>query len=217
MLIRMAPLDDEEIPPPEPDQFFLKTAPFFPDREGRFTGGMYLRQHSIDNPSVVLSPDPPKYLRANVSENGLGVEFSSWAQRHAGRQWGLVLKSESAHKAGWERVEIIMEGEIDESLVFAKTTKPGPNGSNDDSGDVGMEESEEEGGKEREREEEEEEELVDGDGWKGWMACQWSLGHPQLFWITAELKGELPEFCERVRIVREFIAESNDVEADVVV
>jgi hypothetical protein len=51
--------------------------------------------------------------------------------------------------------------------------------------------------------------------WMGWMVCQWSLGHPQLFWISDALKeqkngGQLPEFCERVRIVREPISGQPD-------
>ena len=41
--------------------------------------------------------------------------------------------------------------------------------------------------------------------WKGWMACEWSLGHPQLFWVTGMMEGELPAFGERVRIKRQFL------------
>ena len=51
-------------------------------------------------------------------------------------------------------------------------------------------------------------EMLEGkevEGWKGWMVCEWATGHPQLFWVTDELKSELPEFCERVAIVREWL------------
>jgi hypothetical protein len=41
--------------------------------------------------------------------------------------------------------------------------------------------------------------------WRGWMVCDWQYEHPQLFWITDALKGNLPEFCERVRIWREMV------------
>lgn len=41
--------------------------------------------------------------------------------------------------------------------------------------------------------------------WKGWMVCDWAHGHPQLFWVTHALKGELPPFCHRVQIVREML------------
>lgn len=38
---------------------------------------------------------------------------------------------------------------------------------------------------------------------RGWMICPWALGHAQLFWLTdAFEQGKLPEFCERVEIVR---------------
>lgn len=41
--------------------------------------------------------------------------------------------------------------------------------------------------------------------WRGWMVCEWAAEHPQLFWLTDKLKGELPDFCHRVQIVREML------------
>jgi len=44
--------------------------------------------------------------------------------------------------------------------------------------------------------------------WRGWMAVErWAsgCGYAELFWVTDKLKGELPSFCHRVRIVREML------------
>jgi len=39
---------------------------------------------------------------------------------------------------------------------------------------------------------------------KGFIVCEWALGYPQLFWLTdAFQEGKLPEFCQRVLVVRE--------------
>jgi len=39
---------------------------------------------------------------------------------------------------------------------------------------------------------------------KGWVVCPWAMGHPQLFYLTdAFVEGKLPDFCERVSIIRE--------------
>ena len=176
-------MSDPEPPPPEPDQFFIKTAPLPGHAAGRFSG-LYLRQHSVASPAVVVTPGSPKFLRAALvdAEAKAGVGFTSWAPRHAGRKWGLVLRTEGGGKAGWERVDIVDDGE-DNSLRFV-VSEPGTGG-----GDPGAVET-----------------LDGAESWTGWMVCQWSLGHPQLFWITDQLQGELPEFCERVRLVREPIS-----------
>lgn len=96
--------------------------------------------------------------------------------KHEGRKFGLVLKAHPAGKAGWERVEI-PEDETDERLTFVKH--------------------------------EDGSETLQGTGvetWTGWVVCEWSLGHPQLFWTTTALTTPLPEWCERVVLVREFLA-----------
>ncbi|KAH7107816.1 hypothetical protein BKA62DRAFT_667791 [Auriculariales sp. MPI-PUGE-AT-0066] len=161
-------------PPASAGQFILKTAPVPGSAPSRFTG-LFLRQHSVVNPAVLLNTGPPKFLRGNFvhEETASGVKFTSWAPRHAGRFWGVVLS------AGWERVEIA-EGQADDRLRII------------DSGMLGVE-------------------LLDGAGieeWTGWMVCEWSLGHPQLFWTTKSLQGELPGFCERVTIVKEMLSTS---------
>ncbi len=101
----------------------------------------------------------------------------SWAPRHAARKWGLILKHDGFNGTGWERVEIA-ENAIDGSLKF----EPSAMVKTDGAGEVALT-----GGKE----------------WKGWIICQWSLGYPQLFWVTDQLKSEVPDFFEKVRIIRE--------------
>ena len=152
-------------------QFFLKTAPLQSPSgpnapQSRYTN-LYLRHHGSGINSVVLTPSPPKFIKAH-QEDGK-IHFTSAS--HEGREWGLVLKTESeaGKRAGWEKVEIV------ENASGAELE--------------GVEMLE---GKEVE-------------GWKGWMVCEWATGYPQLFWVTDELKSELPEFCERVTIVREWL------------
>ncbi|KAH8908542.1 hypothetical protein BR93DRAFT_925645 [Coniochaeta sp. PMI_546] len=169
-------------PPPEPGQFFLKTEAPLNAAAGRFSG-LYLRQNSNTNPAVVLTPAPPKFLRANVADTAAcaGVDFTSWAPQHAGRRWGLVLGNSSGDEAGatlWEPVEIA-EDRSDRSVKFETVAAE----------DV----DETSGGAE----------LKGSEGWTGWMVCEWSLGHPQLFWVTDKLGDRnLPDFCERVRLVK---------------
>ncbi|KAK0724415.1 hypothetical protein B0H67DRAFT_480830 [Lasiosphaeris hirsuta] len=107
-------------PPPKAGQFFLKIEPLQGKEAGRF-GGLYLRQYSVAHPAVLLTPGPPKFLRANMAdtEAGAGVEFTSWAPHHAGRKWGLVLSNggdgDSGSPAFWKPVEIA-EDRSDKSL-----------------------------------------------------------------------------------------------------
>jgi hypothetical protein len=150
-------------------QFFLKTAPLQDAPQSRYTN-LYLRHHGSGINSVVLTPSPPKFIKAH-QEDGK-IHFTSAS--HEGRKWGLVLKTESeaGKRAGWEKVEIV-ENASGAELVFDKGVEVL----------VGKE----------------------VEGWKGWMVCEWATGHPQLFWVTDELKSELPEFCESVAIVREWL------------
>lgn len=159
-------------PPPLPGQFWLKTAPLPGTEPSRFTG-LYLRQNSNADPAVVLTPAPPKFLRAQCDPAGSNVHLVSW--KHGERRWGLVLRAHPAGKAGWERVEI-PDDEIDVRVSLAKDAQA--------------------------------RETLQGresDGWRGWMVCEWSLGHPQLFWVTGALQSNLPPFCERVAIIREML------------
>ncbi|KAK3360608.1 hypothetical protein B0T25DRAFT_496559 [Lasiosphaeria hispida] len=177
-------VDNPAPPPLEPNQFFLKTEPLPGVAASRF-GGLYLRQHSAANPAVVLTREPPKFLRANVAdaEARVGIAFKSWLPRHAGREWGLVLLSSGVSGPDtrlWERVEIAEDGN-DRTVRFERVT------------DRDADEIVATG-----------DELVGGQEWAGWMVCEWLLGHPQLFWITDRLgESEIPHFCERVRIVKD--------------
>lgn len=201
----------ESPPPPKPGQFFLKTEALPGAPAGQFSG-LYLRQYSAANPAVVLTPTAPKFLRANVADvaAGAGVEFTSWAPRHAGRKWSLVLGN-SDSEALWETVGIV-EDKADKGLRFVPTTPTGDvgeveHGGKEDKGDKDLrirtvstpnKPGADEGGPEAE--------LRGCQGWKGWMVCEWSLGHPQLFWVTEHMGDrELPVCCERVRLVRSAI------------
>ncbi|KAK3358398.1 hypothetical protein B0T24DRAFT_128908 [Lasiosphaeria ovina] len=173
-------------PPAKPGQFFLKTEPLPGAAAGRYSN-LYLRQHSVANPAVVLTEGTPRFLRASVADDlaGVGVDFTSWAPRHEGRKWALVLSSgthDGTSAARWESVEIVDNGS-DASLKFQTVAGEGVGG------EVAAGEA-----------------LRGGERWAGWMACEWSLGHPQLFWITDQAGDhKLPDFCERVRVVRALI------------
>ncbi|CZR62886.1 uncharacterized protein PAC_12783 [Phialocephala subalpina] len=157
-------------------QFFLKTAPLPGEPPSPYTN-LYLRHHGSGINSVVLTPAPPKFIKGHL--DGKRIIFTSAS--HEGRQWGLTLRTDGGQRAGWEKVEIVEDGGSD-GLVFSEGV-----------GD----------GKEEllEFEEEDSGEKV----WKGFMVCEWAHGHPQLFWVTYQLKGELPSFCHRVQIVREML------------
>jgi hypothetical protein len=174
----MPSADPTPPPPPKPGQFFLKTEALPGAAAGRFSG-LYLRQNSTLNPAVVLTQSTPKFLRADVADvaAGAGIDVTSWAPQHTGREWGLVLENGTS-TALWEPVEIA-EDKSDMNLTFETVTADGTD-------QTGFKEM-----------------LRGGERWTGWMVCEWSLGHPQLFWITDQLgDGELPGFCERVRLAK---------------
>ncbi|OIW34580.1 hypothetical protein CONLIGDRAFT_638930 [Coniochaeta ligniaria NRRL 30616] len=174
----MASANPTPPPPPKPGQFFLKTEAPLGAATGRFSG-LYLRQNSAASPAVVLTQSSPKFLRANMADDttGAGVDFTSWAPQHTGRKWSLVLGNSNS-TALWEPVEIA-EDRSDMSLKFGSVAAEGVE-------EMGVGD-----------------ELRGGERWTGWMVCEWSLGHPQLFWITDQLGDRsLPDFCERVRLVR---------------
>lgn len=134
-----------------------------------------LRHYGSGTDSVVPTESPPKFIKGHL--DGKQIKFTSAS--HEGRQWGLTLRADGEQRAGWENVDIVENGGSD-GLVFVTR------GSEevlefDETDDAG--------------------ELI----WRGWMVCEWAQGYPQLFWVTDRLKGELPAFCHRVRIVREML------------
>lgn len=172
----------ETAPAPTLDQYFLKTRTIPPSNEASKT--LYLRLHGDGVSSVVLTDSPPKFLRWHHSPSSTsqartpGKEIAiSW--KHADRSFGLVIPAPRRFHA-WEEVKIVENGGS-EDLVWEK-------------GDDGIEflKRKEDGAEE-------------GKGWKGWMWCPWVHGHPQLFWVTGMVEKELPTFCERVEIAREWL------------
>lgn len=156
-------------------KFYLKTHPLLGESPSTYTG-LYIRHHGSGINSVVLTPSQPKFI--NAHEDGNRISFTSAS--HEGRRWGLTLCTNGGQRAGWENVEIVEDGGT-EGLFFS-------------GGDVNNQSGLEYG-----------EEEAEGKIWKGWMVCDWAHGHPQLFWVTDKLKGELPAFCHRVQIVREML------------
>lgn len=157
-------------------QFFLKTAPLPGEESSPYTT-LYLRHHGSGFNSVVLTTSPPKFIKAHIDGNR--ISFTSAA--HEGRQWGLTLAGADGQCAGWEKVEIVEDGGSEGFRICQSS-------------------------------EDKEVETLEYDGlhsgekiWIGWMVCDWAHGHPQLFWVTNQLKAELPSFCHRVQVVREML------------
>jgi hypothetical protein len=157
-------------------RFFLRTAALPGEEPSPYTG-LYIRHHGSGINSVVLTLTVPKFIKAY--EDGDGISFDSVT--HEGRRWGLTLRTDGGQRAGWEKVEIVENGGS-QKLSFSKA-----GGGN---GEDFLEYAEQEAGE---------------NVWKGWMVCDWAHGHPQLFWVTDQLQGELPKFCHRVQIVREML------------
>ncbi len=158
------------------ERYFLRTAahPSTPNST-RFSN-LYVRHHGSGINSIMMVASPTKFLRFNLSESG-HQNATSW--KNPGRTWGFVLGSEEGKcLGGWEEVQIV-EGEADPGFAWCSDDQPD-----------GREVLEHKG-KEA------------NCSWAGWMVCEWCHGHPQLFWVTSNLKGELPDFCERVVLVRE--------------
>lgn len=165
-----------------PRRYFLKTSPLPGASASPYSSGLYVRHcgklsgTATNTPhSLVLTPGSPVYLRGEAEAGTSRVVYT-----YEGRKWGMVMHRFERALAGWEAVEML-EGKGDEGFSFEA----------------------EEGGKD--------EVLIwksngleQGVDWKGWMVCEWEHGHPQLFWVTSLLKGELPSFCQRVQLVREW-------------
>ncbi|MCJ1299529.1 hypothetical protein MMC08_002321 [Hypocenomyce scalaris] len=160
--------------PPSNPHFYLKTHPLPHAPPSKYTS-LYIRHHGSGFNSVVLTKAPPKFLQAAMIADSSRLAFV-----YNGRTWGFVMRT-GWKRAGWEMVRIV-EDEGDERFSFGE----------DGDGVEGLRWEGGEGG-------------GGGEGeWRGWMVCEWAHGLPQLFWVTDKLKGELPGFCERVRLVREF-------------
>lgn len=182
-------------------QYFLKTAPLLPSMSNSKYGNLYLRYHSGGINAVVVMPSPPKFIKANSDVDHTRVLFTSAS--HLERQWGLVLgrnlNAREDKLGAWEEV-LIVEDRGDQGFVW-QASEDVPGGEElvwkDNENDSAS-------GEAKDRE------ILDDNsgqrrGWRGWMVCEWQYEHPQLFWVTDALKGELPEFCERVKIWREML------------
>jgi hypothetical protein len=219
------PSSEEEEEEEQPFQFWLRTGPHPSTKSSasRFNS-YYLRHAGHGSNAVILALNPPKFMYSEMEEHipedaasekssksrqssgtrslarysekgghafggdvsGGKIVFKSWKKKDRNREWRLHLKgikefgkdSEKRNKDMWAPVEIV---------------------------------------------EKDEEEDTDGDDWfsfalhkngldevlvhkeiKGFVVCEWALGYPQLFWLTdAFEEGKLPEFCQRVLLVRE--------------
>jgi hypothetical protein len=174
-------------PPPSDSQYFLKTHPISKDSPST-CAPLYLRLHGDGVISVVLTEAPPKFLRwhnevldiPGVSKTSKQIAVS-WKQPD--RRFGLVVP-ESREKYAWENAEI-RENDASNNLSWEEIVIEGK------TFEVLNVKEKIEGG------------LVEG--YRGWIACQWVHGDPQLFWANGTLYRELPPFFERVYLVREWL------------
>lgn len=126
-------------------QFFLKTYPLAREPPSSYTD-LYNRHHGSGINSVVLTPGPPKFIKAH--EEGSRIAFTSAS--HADRKWGLTLRTDGEQRAGWEKVEIMADGGSN-GLVFSE----------DDDGTVVLTSEEEDSGEKI---------------WRAWVVCEWAHG-----------------------------------------
>ena len=176
--------------------FWLVTRPHLSNSassSARFSN-LYVRLHGSGSNAVLLTPQPPKFLRSHLSPANQ-VIFTSWAEKHRGRNWGFVLGNEDSGKSlgGWAPMEIV-EGQGTSGFRFAED-RPGERkeeglkyGSWNGEGKKLGTGAAGEGGRKA--------------SWAGWMVCEWTHGHPQLFWMTDDLQKDLPAYCERVILER---------------
>jgi len=217
----------------EPKRYYLRvfTHPEFKhatDKPYKYSG-LYVRLHGNGTSSVMLTPSSPIYLRGHFEPTGntgqpdapevkavveavVGKQvFTSPAERHAGRSWGLVLTTDPRDTkavSGWQRAEIHESPQTEAAGwrfedVELKTSGNEIIEGNEDTETVRYEQLVWKGDKIRVSAESADEEVYE---WKGWMARKDSYGHPQLFWVTDKLEEEgLPEDCERIVVVKEYI------------
>ncbi|QDS72620.1 hypothetical protein FKW77_002165 [Venturia effusa] len=211
----------------QPYQFFIRTGPHPSTKSSasRFNS-YYLRHASHGSNAVILALNPPKFMYSEMDESstdapnsrnssrsrqssgtqsqaryserhghafggdvkGGKLIFKSWKSKDKGKEWRFHLKglkefgsqSEKRNREMWAPVEIVEKdtdddegGDGDDGFSFALHKN-------------GMEEV-----------------LVHKEV-KGFIVCEWTLGYPQLFWLTdAFEEGKLPEFCQRVLLIRE--------------
>ncbi|ORX35553.1 hypothetical protein BD324DRAFT_630614 [Kockovaella imperatae] len=156
--------------PPSDQLYWLRFRPTTPN--ARFTD-LYLRWHGGGIPAVVLSPNPPKFLRFHLTSEGQQVA-TSWRESDKGRYWGFVAQA-AGTDTSHHPVEMFetrgdpgLEWEGEEGEETLQWTSPP-----DSSG-----------------------------GWSGWIVLDGPHGHPQLYWLTKGHGAELPIGAEKVDIVK---------------
>lgn len=182
----------ESTPPTHATEFyFLRTAQHASTPGSTKFANLYIRHHGSGIDSIMLTPSPPKFLRFELSADGQQLA-TSW--KHPGRAWGFVLGIDPEKRVGgWEEVQIV-ENQSDSGFEWVKDV---------DGREVLQHNS-------NAKDDSKEQDSGYGATWTGWLACEWSHGHPQLFWVTSALKSELPKFCVRVVIVREPVSGQPD-------
>lgn len=181
-------------PPPKDSQYFLKTHPISKDSAST-CAPLYLRLHGDSVASVVLTAAPPKFLRwhhevLNIAGARKASKQIAISWKQPDRMFGLVLPK-SRQKYAWENAEI-RENEANDNLFWEEVVIQGKVFEI-----LNVKEKGEEGTEARQPG------VVEG--YRGWIACQWVHGHPQLFWANGTLYEELPPFFERVHLVREWL------------
>lgn len=194
-------MDELIPPPPSASEYFLKTHPTSQDTP-LLHAPLYLRLHGDGVSSVVLTPAQPKFLRwhdeAVVPEPDGSNSSNTSKQiavpwKHPDRKFGLVVPKQRKNHA-WEDVKIV-EDEASANFIWEQVV-------------VGGETLEVLNIRTEEREKDDGEMSENGapaHEYKGWMACRWVHGYPQLFWVNGTPYKEMPPFCERVHVVREWL------------
>jgi hypothetical protein len=218
-------LEEEEEEEEQPFQFWIRTAPHPSTKSSasRFNS-YYLRHAGHGSNGVILALNPPKFMYSEMDDdpsddvaseksnntrqssgtqslsryserngNAFGgdvaggkVVFKSWKKKESKKEWRLHLKgikefgkdSERRNRDMWAPVEIVEKDE-----------------QKDTDGDDGFSFALHKNSVD---------EILVHKEVKGFVVCEWALGYPQLFWLTdAFEEGKLPEFCQRVLLVRE--------------
>lgn len=141
------------------------------ESENQYTN-LFVRLVGSGSDAVVVTQQPPKFLRSHLSKDGQ-LCFTSSAPQHAGRQWALVLdeknkediRSSTQNRPAWAPV-LIKEGQGDLGFTLSNSELSS--------------------------------QLPD---FHGFVVCQWVYGHPQLFWLTEAFKGDLPDFIKRINLI----------------
>lgn len=150
---------------------------------------LFVRLVGSGSEAVVLTEQPPKFLRSHLSQDGQ-LCFTSSAPQHAGRQWAFVLDEKAkegslstTNRPAWAPV-LIKEGHGDAGFSFANS-KTTLNSEHDSIL------------------------TYNRTDFHGFVVCDWVYGHPQLFWLTEAFKGHLPEFMQRVNFIKSPYAPSS--------